>query len=330
MICLICNKEFGNYRKLSAHLKIHNINSKNYYDKYLKNFNEGICLNCCNQTQFISINKGYNLYCSRNCSNTSEVSDKTKIKMSNSAKEKFNNMTKDEIKEYLKLDTRTYNLTNEGREKIRKTCRNNFIGHKKTEKQLEVSRTSRKVSSEAKIKISQKLKGRKVYISEQHKEKLSKASKKQWKTMSDDKKNKIIEAMQSKAHTLETRNKVMESFYKNSSIKTSKPQLFLYNLLKEKYPLAELNYPYILEKRLIDIFVPELNLCIEYDGMYWHNGNEKYDFIKNKECQKLGYKTLNFRMYEDCYIREFYFDVINQFIESNKIYSWIEYGKKNK
>ena len=46
MKCEICGKDFINNR-IGSHInRIHHISSKDYYDKYYKQQNEGICLNC--------------------------------------------------------------------------------------------------------------------------------------------------------------------------------------------------------------------------------------------------------------------------------------------
>lgn len=68
MICQICGKE---YSKIGYHVnKGHNINSKQYYDLYIKSENEGNCLYCSKSTIFRGINKGgYAKFCSNNCAN---------------------------------------------------------------------------------------------------------------------------------------------------------------------------------------------------------------------------------------------------------------------
>lgn len=68
MLCEICNKEFKSYYALGAHIKSHNMNSKDYYDLYLKQPNECICSNCGNHTRFVSISIGYKTTCSPKCS----------------------------------------------------------------------------------------------------------------------------------------------------------------------------------------------------------------------------------------------------------------------
>lgn len=53
---------------LRTHLKIHNITSKDYYDKYIKKSeNEGICPVCKKETKFLGITQGYRIWCSNKC-----------------------------------------------------------------------------------------------------------------------------------------------------------------------------------------------------------------------------------------------------------------------
>lgn len=73
MICQICNKEFSSNRSLGIHVvHTHNISTKDYYDKYLKKENEGLCLNCKKEVNFRNLTKGYRMFCSKKCCNESE------------------------------------------------------------------------------------------------------------------------------------------------------------------------------------------------------------------------------------------------------------------
>ena len=47
--------------------------------------------------------------------------------------------------------------------------------------------------------------------------------------------------------------------------------------------------------RAIDIFVPKLNLCIEFDGAYWHKGKREIDKIKSNLLLKEGYSVVRVR-----------------------------------
>ncbi len=69
IICKICNENIKNYATFWRHLKIHNLTTKDYYDKFLKKENEGICLNCGKETKYVK-SKGYSLFCSHKCCNS--------------------------------------------------------------------------------------------------------------------------------------------------------------------------------------------------------------------------------------------------------------------
>jgi len=63
--CYICHKKLT---RLSSHIyQSHHISVKNYYDKYFKKSDEGICTVCKNSTHFYSLKRGYLKYCSRKC-----------------------------------------------------------------------------------------------------------------------------------------------------------------------------------------------------------------------------------------------------------------------
>ena len=62
--CAIC----GKICDIKNHIKEHNIQSKDYYDKYIKLPDEGICKTCGLQTTYRGLISGYpQLYCSNKC-----------------------------------------------------------------------------------------------------------------------------------------------------------------------------------------------------------------------------------------------------------------------
>lgn len=66
-ICIICGFEATNLIGLSSHIKIHNISSKDYYDKFLKTKDEGFCKTCGKPTNFHRISTGYLKHCCKEC-----------------------------------------------------------------------------------------------------------------------------------------------------------------------------------------------------------------------------------------------------------------------
>lgn len=75
--CKICNVECKSYKSLSLHIiKNHKITIQQYYDKFLKKINEGVCY-CNNKTTFQNIRIGYAKFCSMKClASCSEILEK--------------------------------------------------------------------------------------------------------------------------------------------------------------------------------------------------------------------------------------------------------------
>ena len=68
LVCKICGKECKNWYEFAPHItKYHNLKYKEYYDKYWKTNEEGICIICGNETKFINVKEGYQLTCSHKC-----------------------------------------------------------------------------------------------------------------------------------------------------------------------------------------------------------------------------------------------------------------------
>ncbi|MCO0601167.1 zinc-ribbon domain-containing protein [Peribacillus butanolivorans] len=85
----------------------------------------------------------------------------------------------------------------------------------------------------------------------------------------------------------------------SSELKTSYPEQFLYYFMKKVFPktLNRYYHPVLPNRKEIDIFVPEYNFAIEYDGFYSHNNKEKRDEVKNEILTK--HKVLFVRVREN-------------------------------
>lgn len=83
MKCLICNQYIQSTKGISRHLRSnHNITTRQYYDKYLKKPNEGICPMCGKPTKYYNFTKGYNSHCSVKCSSLDPIVQE-KLKQTN-------------------------------------------------------------------------------------------------------------------------------------------------------------------------------------------------------------------------------------------------------
>lgn len=88
MTCKICNKEMKSNQGLVKHIQSsHNIKAKDYYDKYLKQPEEGICPVCNKETPFLTLGKGYQKHCSTRCSQL-DPETKNTFRLSNPQKNK--------------------------------------------------------------------------------------------------------------------------------------------------------------------------------------------------------------------------------------------------
>jgi len=81
----------------------------------------------------------------------------------------------------------------------------------------------------------------------------------------------------------------------NSANKSpSKPQVKLFELVQEIYPLSILNYPVKKLNLVLDIAIPEIKIWIESDGSYWHQDKEK-DLERQKRIESLlGWKCIRY------------------------------------
>lgn len=78
-VCEACGHEFGTDASLGTHLwKTHHMSSKEYYDKYLRKPEDGICATCGKPTLFRTLGQGYLRYCSKKCSAAAIANDPAK------------------------------------------------------------------------------------------------------------------------------------------------------------------------------------------------------------------------------------------------------------
>lgn len=78
----------------------------------------------------------------------------------------------------------------------------------------------------------------------------------------------------------------------------SKPQLRLFEMIRQRYPDAVLEYPLKIGKRVfwLDVAVPNQRLDFEYDGEYWHvlNGRKYNDKVRDELLINAGWKVVRF------------------------------------
>jgi len=70
----------------------------------------------------------------------------------------------------------------------------------------------------------------------------------------------------------------------------SKPQKEIFNIIKEKYIDAIMNFPIL--NYCADIAIPSIKIIIEYNGEYWHRNKKEYDEKRKEDIEKIGWKVL--------------------------------------
>jgi len=102
---------------------------------------------------------------------------------------------------------------------------------------------------------------------------------------------------------------------------TSRPEQELFEYVKTLYPDALNNKYGIIGRKELDIFIPELNKAIEFNGHFWHYDQRNkrckpkgYHAEKSNLCRQKGIKLLHVR--EDLWLRDkdFMKSVIKKFL----------------
>ena len=110
---------------------------------------------------------------------------------------------------------------------------------------------------------------------------------------------KIRFKLTGKKHTEEFKENVRkrmlngQSAYMNSKVKNpSKPQLLLFEIVKQLFPSAIINFPFL--NYCLDIAIPEIKLVIEYDG-YWFHQDQNKDLERQNIIENHGWKVIKYK-----------------------------------
>lgn len=262
MECKICNVQFPNLKSLSSHIVVHQITKQEYYDKFLKvDVNEGVCV-CGNKTSFKNLTTGYCKFCSRKCSrNDNDYQDKR----NQTIIQKFGCLAPMQNVEVRNKQKQTcLNKSDEDRKSIREKVKETNIRKYGVEYPAHMKDFRQKCEATCLSKY-----GVSNYF--------------QTKEFRQSVKERMLTGQAS----------YMVSCNKNPS----KPQVILFNLVKELYDNAILNYQVREANRNIDIVIPDLKVAIEYDGSYWHNCNAEKDKHRQAQLENLGWKFLRYTDY---------------------------------
>ena len=390
--CHICGQPVESIRAFVNHVRIHNITTHQYYDKYIKSVTEGICKKCGKPTQFINFGRGYRGYCSYECSsgvtnNTKSVRDKIKatlkerygsenyVNIEESRKTKqerygydyfpdssqFRKLTPEEESERVQQikDTKLKrygdeNYCNIG--KISQTKQTKYRDSKYNNK-LKIRETWLNMSKEDKLVISNKIRNtKKVFLLKQLQAYIT-----------DNKLSLEIVDIKPNAYCLrclqcqkefEIQPQLIRKRYKEHRIicthcnPLDKPvsglEKDLLEFIRKQYDGAVTeNDKSVIEGYELDIYLPDLKLAFEFNGLYWHNELYKpidYHIAKTDACESKGIHLIHIfeddwnykqeivksrifnllgksdRIYaRECELKEVDFNIAKEFINNNHL-----------
>lgn len=342
MKCEICDREFESPRTLGIHISTtHKMSKQEYYDKFLKrDENEDKCLECGKETGFVTLVKGYRIFCSVKCLNQSQY----------------------HIKHCIETYTKNYvdneNNRKDLNERTRNTCleRYNGIGLASQELTKKYNETMllkyghtnpsqvKEIQEKTKLTNLEKYGSENVYASDLIIKKIKETNLERYSETSWTKSKEGREFLKNLTNSEDFKNKQHETKKKNNSFKTSKIEKELEIELRKIFPYLKIQYRSKEYPFNCDFYIPELDLYIEYNGT-WLHGGKFFDKGDLKDLEKLNQwteKSKNSKFYKNAIETWTVRDInkLNTAIENNlnyiawfnkeQAYDWINAYKKSR
>ena len=306
MKCEVCGQEFKSVKGLGSHIKKkHKIEAEDYYNQYLKeNEQEGYCLTCGGKTSFRGMSIGYSTFCSGKC----QMDQDEYRKISSESRKKF-----------WREDPRT---------------------------------------DEVKNKISESVKERwneedSVFNSNEYRNKLSESQSERWNREKEDYIDYVFpsygyELLDEKYynafyyHNWRCANcnyifvakwcyiregkqcpNCQYTFGKPTSKMERELAIFLSNLglnVRE-------NSKRIIPPQELDIYIPEFNIGIELNGLYWHSDDKKdknYHLNKTELCEERRIQLIHIFEDEWMFKQDIVKENIKEILGVNRNYTYVK------
>ena len=378
-ICAICNREFNSDR-LSSHVSIiHKIRPQEYYDKYLKKENEGICKNCGKPTKYLNFRLGYRDCCSRTCTNilrynvpytfqSEEVKNKAKeTKLFRYGDPHYNNREQVHKTNLKNLGVEMPFMSNEVQQKCQDTCfkhygvRNPYSSDVIRKQIVETfiynygvdnPRKSEEIKKKIKSTIEQNHDGMGFGSLDITKSIFSTIDKNIKKLIDDGfikfsdlnlkYSTEIAKILRLKKYCstkyihqndVEKAIKIDTEFRSKEKVYNSTYEAEIHEWLKSIYSgKIEINTRRIISPLELDIYLPEKNLALEFNGDYWHSANridKNYHLNKTLLCQEKGIHLIHIFEYEWNENKEYIKSIISSAIKNHKNEEFIGFVKEN-
>lgn len=299
--CAICGKNCV----INNHIKEHKLHSKDYYDTYIKQTNEGVCKICGNVTQFISMNCGYRIYCSNKCHGQDIESQKLHSQqLKNKTKEEKILIRKKQIEAWEKSMGKDWG-------KIMSQRSRESYDQKHLDEQGNQNKGGPFANKEVRKKCKKAWGGTSPSCNQETKDKISESVHNLW--INDDEysenfRNGFYQKTFEKYHSINPNIISYDGLFHYKCPVCNKESKFCYIFFKRrthynldlclhcepKHGVSNqeknlLNYireiyteeiiendKSIISPKELDIVLPKLKLAFEYDGAYWHMDSRIY------------------------------------------------------
>lgn len=289
--CEICNNELKSYVALAQHIKNkHNISSEDYYIKYIKD--RSYCAICNKPTRFTGLKNGYKVTCSSRCAAIYSTDKRKQTCLSKYGVENpaQNSAVKDKIRATVLSDDCQNKTKNTCLQKYGSTNFNSSIyrQHK--------SRTNSQLGHATRNKLSDQ------YEIENNCTRISKLISKYgqgWLHIKDQ-----LHVTHNSGYTYISNDDIhlIDDYYNSQHSSYAEQQLI--DFIKSIYDDEIIIHSRSIIKPLeLDIYLPKLNLAIEYNGNYFHSiehGISKdYHLKKSMLCRDKNIRLIHIYEFED-------------------------------
>jgi hypothetical protein len=287
------------YNHIIEYCHYYNMNNLNFKEKvyyYYNNLKEVIkCKICDNNAKYYSLNKGYGIYCSEECRKKDGINIFKKVSLKTKEIYGYNNPSKDQniVEKRKKTNIKKYGgnapACSESILNKMKNTNLNKLGVEYPSQNLDVRN---KYYKTVKSKNLQKINNL-----------LNIDYNRQTMTMvCDNGKNHKFEISISTYQNRKKSNSILCTKCNHSKI--SSMEIELLNFIEKNYNRTIIKSSrQIIKPYELDIYLPDINLAFEFNGLYWHSNKYKdinYHKVKSDLCEEKGIQLIH--IWEDDWI----------------------------
>ena len=352
MYCKVCNTDIGS-KGFGRHIAVkHNLSTKAYYDLYYKTDIDGYCVVCNTETPFVNLKIGYKKHCCNSCAQK-DPNTRAKIRQTNLDRYGYTNGNRDKCKEVCleKYGSTSYLSTKQCRDKLRE--KNQELYGTNTPFESKQIQDKVKATNLDRLGVEYPLANENIHNKAQTNKYadiynyasannmtllINLTNKYGWGWMYEldipyivykhiamiD--NKYLDSIIDYGKTHPILPKVSKHHKYNSGGKIkSKVEQEIYEYIKSIYSGSIIqNSRKIIDGYELDLYLPDLLIAIEYNGIYWHSIKHKaksYHYNKSIACKNKNIRLIHIYEHESIQdIKELLYNIISnkECIDINK------------